>query len=72
MIIEDEIEKEKATELFRDYVGEGLWELNYALRALFGTDYTTEQYVDLAHKKERKEDPRSAEEIKQHVLEELR
>ena len=65
------VEQENSLRLFRDYVGQSLWDANSALYAFGKTDYDRKQYVELAHP-ETEGKKMSAAEIKEHVLDLLR
>ena len=71
-VLYDMIEDERQLRLFRDYVGQCLWEANHAIYGIGGVTYSQKQYVELAHPDEGKSSKMTAEEIKQHVLELLR
>lgn len=73
--MEDEVERQKEeqerqhkAELFRDYVGLYLHDVDVAVRVIVGADRDVPSYLEAAHPKEIKKDKRTAAEIKQHVL----
>lgn len=69
-ILAEEAEEERKRVLFRDYVGQALWDIDRAIHAFVGAEISLPQYVELSHKHKPKE--MTAEEIKQYVLERLK
>lgn len=54
-----------------NYAVEHLWLLTSAVYAIGGGELKTPRYIELAHPEEKVRDLRTAEEIKQHILEML-
>ena len=54
-----------------DYAVEHLWLLTSAVYVIGGGELKTPPYIELAHPEEKHKDARSAEEIKQYILERL-
>ena len=54
-----------------DYAVEHLWLLTSAVYAIGGGELKTPRYIELAHPEHKIKDQRTAEEIKQHILERL-
>ena len=54
-----------------DYAVEHLWLLTSAVYALGGGELKTPRYIELAHPEIKVKDVRTAEEIKQYILERL-
>lgn len=58
--------------MFRDFAGLYLRDLDYGIRTIIGADNkNVPSYVEAAHPAVTKKDNRSAEEIKQHILDML-
>lgn len=70
-MLAEENEREHSESLFRDYVGQSLWDIDNMCRHIFGGENDMPQYITLAHK-EKPGKEMTAEEIKAHVLEKLR
>ena len=66
----EEIERERAEELFRDYVGQSLWHINTIQHFKTTSENDMPQYVELSHPESVK-DSKTAEEIKQEIMEKL-
>lgn len=69
--MQDELEQERKRQLYWDYTGQMLWDINAALYSLGGREYTKPQYVELAHP-ELKKPEMTAEQIKNYILEKLK
>lgn len=54
-----------------DYAVEHLWLLTSAVYAIGGGELKTPRYIELSHPEQKIRDQRTAEEIKQHILERL-
>ena len=66
----EEAERERAEQLFRDYVGQSLWHINTIQHFKTTSENDMPQYVELAHPESAK-DKRTAEEIKQEIMAKL-
>ena len=70
-LVGEEVERESREDLFRDYVGQALWHITTIQHLKTNVENEMPQYVELSHP-EQKQKQLTAEEIKQHILEELR
>lgn len=68
-LLDDEIEREQKTKMFRDYVGQALWDIDSALRAFGKVKQDMIQYIDYVHP--RKIEKVTVEEVKKHILDKL-
>ena len=69
-LVRREYEQRQRQELFRDYVGQLLWEIDDVLLHFGKSQSKMPQYIELAHP-QAKQKEMSAEEIKQHILSRL-
>ena len=70
-VLIEEAEKARDETLFRLYIGQAVWETNWALWQYGGAKYDKPQYAELIKPELAKEDKKSAAEIKQEMLEKL-